>query len=333
MAEKYLLQVTAGPSYDLTQHQVVPVNSPKPLAIESELISVDLNVRIQAYQGLPLSSPSTSSYFNLPHHVKDDDQYSISFAFSLKSAIKGNDLVFGNDFENPIRDRLPPGFNTAFRIMKWFIDPGLEGDVYADKPYLYGPLGSSINTLYIGSMEHKYLGKNNGDPNAGLLFTEGGCDEGIVLRKSKEIPDTEVGRKKYFLNRKNQSSWWWEAGREYGCDFFNPYLDFNAFALRLPGFNLSMIKYLDGQATRSVVPQLFRSFYVLTETLLTVTHHRNLKDKDSNIIIPKRSHTLRYTLKNRATDTVLLVVMFTLYLKEDIDEQGALKEGLLTQMS
>ncbi|RKF56310.1 putative f-box domain containing protein [Erysiphe neolycopersici] len=263
MADKYLLQVTAGPSYDPTQHQVVSVNSPKPLSIESDLISVDLNVRIQAYRGLPLSSPSTSSYFTLPRHAKDGDQYSISFAFSLKSAIKGNDLVFGNDFENPIRDRLPPGFNTAFRIMKWFIDPGLEGDAYADKPYLYGPLASSINTLYIGSKQHIFLGKNSGDPDAGLLLTEGGCDEGIALRKSKKIPDTEAGRKKYFLNRNNQSNWIWEAGREYGCDFFNPYLDFNAFALRLPGFSLSIMKYWDGQAPRLVVPQHLESFYVL----------------------------------------------------------------------
>ena len=33
-------------------------------------------------------------------------------------------------------------------------------------------------------------------------------------------------------------------------------------------------------------------------------------------------------LKNRATDKVLFVVLFTLYLKEDIDEQGNLKEGV-----
>ena len=43
----------------------------------------------------------------------------------------------------------------------------------------------------------------------------------------------------------------------------------------------------------------------------------------------KRSHTLRYTLKNRKTNKVLFVVLFTLYLKEDVDEQGHLKEVLL----
>jgi hypothetical protein len=33
-------------------------------------------------------------------------------------------------------------------------------------------------------------------------------------------------------------------------------------------------------------------------------------------------------LKNRATDRVLFVVLFTLYLKEDIDENGKIKPGV-----
>ena len=44
--------------------------------------------------------------------------------------------------------------------------------------------------------------------------------------------------------------------------------------------------------------------------------------------VQKRSHTLRYVLKNRKTGTVLLVVLFTLYLKEDVDEIGNLKDGV-----
>lgn len=33
-------------------------------------------------------------------------------------------------------------------------------------------------------------------------------------------------------------------------------------------------------------------------------------------------------LKNRATGDVLLIVLFTLYLKEDVDEHGNVKEGV-----
>jgi hypothetical protein len=43
----------------------------------------------------------------------------------------------------------------------------------------------------------------------------------------------------------------------------------------------------------------------------------------------KRSHTLRYVLKNRKTDTVYLVILFTLYLKEDVNEDGTIKEGVV----
>jgi len=48
----------------------------------------------------------------------------------------------------------------------------------------------------------------------------------------------------------------------------------------------------------------------------------------TNRKVQKRSHTLRYTLKNRKTDTVLFVVLFTLYLKEDVDENGNVKDGV-----
>jgi hypothetical protein len=34
-------------------------------------------------------------------------------------------------------------------------------------------------------------------------------------------------------------------------------------------------------------------------------------------------------LKNRKTDTIYLVVLFTLYLKEDVNEDGSIKEGVV----
>ena len=43
----------------------------------------------------------------------------------------------------------------------------------------------------------------------------------------------------------------------------------------------------------------------------------------------KRSHQLRYVLRNRATEEVYLVVLFTLYLKEDVNEDGSLKPEAL----
>lgn len=47
---------------------------------------------------------------------------------------------------------------------------------------------------------------------------------------------------------------------------------------------------------------------------------------------PKHSHTLRYVLRNRATDDTYLVIVFTLHLKEDVNEDGSLKPAALSAM-
>lgn len=145
--------------------------------------------------------------------------------------ISGKSLVFGNDFEHPIRDRIPPGFSAAFRIVKWAIDPGLDGDVYADKPYLYGNALSSINALSVGpKVDEK-------DPLGGLTsdtgkdegaITEGGFGGGQELREALDVPANAAARQKWFLGGHDRlEKWEWEEGRVYKADFFNPYLDFN----------------------------------------------------------------------------------------------------------
>ena len=47
MAHNYTLRVTAGSQYDPKSHKIVPVNTAAPVSIQSDLIDVDLNVRIQ----------------------------------------------------------------------------------------------------------------------------------------------------------------------------------------------------------------------------------------------------------------------------------------------
>ncbi|KAL8851116.1 MAG: hypothetical protein Q9221_003919 [Calogaya cf. arnoldii] len=280
MADKYLLRVTAGPSYDPTSHQVVAVNSGTPTSIQSSLCSAKIFVRIQKYRGLPHGSPSTSSYFSHPPHTHD--QYSIGFSFVPRRSINGKSLVFGNDFEHPIRDRIPPGFNAAFKIVKWAIDPGLDGDVYADKPYLYGNALSSINVLSVGPKAGKEAIEGNlaASPNDDEAIKEGGFEGGQEVRENLNIPDNAAARQKWFLGGHDRlEQWQWEQGRLYKADFFNPYLDFNEFALKLPGFSLKVLGYLGGE------------------------------------------DYLRYVLKDKDTGEVLFVVVFTL-LPKDQDEKS-----------
>ena len=175
------------------------------------------------YLGLPRDSPKTSPYFSHPLHRRD--QYSIQFSLLPKSAIPGHVLVFGNDFDQPIRDRLPPGFGKALKIVKWAIDPGLDGDPYADKPYLYGPALSSINVLRVGE-KASALPQNDVAAEEQVL-EEGGDGDGQAIRKAHLVPDEASERKKHFLHEESRKRWEFEAGRVHQGDFFNPYLDFN----------------------------------------------------------------------------------------------------------
>lgn len=303
--QKYKLRVTAGISYDTTTHVVVPVNAPQTLQLNSEHMHISLAVRIKHFTGVPESLPTTSAYFNHPLHKSD--QYSIAFSFVPKVNIPGNDLLFGNNFDRPIRDRLPPGFNQAFKIAKWLVDPGLEGDPYADKPYLYGPALSSWNTLRIGEKifepeEQESETDVRGEealtkvgqpedqkgwkiPNAEsfheIIVEEGAEGSGSEVRSSLSIPSDSAGRKKYFLTQSNRENFTLEAGRLYQSDFGNPFLDFNEFSLKLPGFSINVIKYVD-----------------------------------------EKTHELRYVLKNRATDDVYAVVLFSLLFRDERDEIG-----------
>ena len=197
--------------------------------------------------GLPHGSPTTSPYFSHPDHIYD--QYSIDFTFVPHQNVSGTHLMFGNDFDRPIRDRLPPGFSTAFRIVKWAIDPGLEGDPYSDNPYLYSPLLATITRLVIGekidtkgSKDTYHLPTPDDKP-----IEEGGVGDGEEVREELDVPETAAARKKWGLQDDVKAKWEWEAGRAYSGDFFNPYLDFNQFALKLPGFSLPVLGHLGGE--------------------------------------------------------------------------------------
>jgi hypothetical protein len=292
--DKYRLQVTAGPSYDTSTHKEVAVNSGQAHLIENDLMSCWLNVRIKDYNGLPHNSPETSDYFQHPLHTSD--RYSIGFSFVPKRDIKGSDLVTGFDFDHSIKDRLPPGFRYAMKIVTTILDPGIYSDPYSDKPYLYGPALSSFFAFRIGehtsdvSAEKQLASHESG---AKGVIEEGADGSGQRIRADYEIPAKTSKRRKNFLDEKKLENFTFEAGRMYQADFFNPYLDFANFALRIPGFSISVVRYIDD-----------------------------------------KTHQLRYVLKDRSTDEVLFVVIFTLLFGQKLEatlggaetEQGTTQE-------
>ena len=84
------------------------------------------------------------------------------------------------------------------------------------------------------------------------MYEEGAEGDGKEVRDNLAIPGATAQRQKYFLNEAKRKDFEFEAGREYKCDFFNPYVDFNEFALKI-GYGLpaiSIIGHWDGQPLR-----------------------------------------------------------------------------------
>lgn len=211
--------------------------------------------------------------------------------------MNGNDLIFGNDFDRPIRDRLPPGFNAALKLVKWSIDPAMDGDAYADKPHLYSPAVAALNQFRIAEA----IGKNDEVPTVHDVVVEEGADgSGVEERAHRGVPEGVAERRKHFQNEEERKKFVFEPGRVYLADFGNPYLVFNGwfipwfadvgwltmvdFSLRLPGLTVHATKYID-----------------------------------------EKNHYLRYVLKNRETDEVYFVVLFTLILV-NTDKEPEVKE-------
>jgi hypothetical protein len=293
---KYRLLVTAGSAYDLSTHKLVHVNTNTPTIISNAFLTAKISVRVKDYRGLPSSSPSSSPYFDDPVHKHD--LYSIAFSFVPKRDLPSADTVWGNDFDHPIRDRIPPGFNTAFRIVKEFIDPGLSCDAYADEPWLYGPSLSCWFGFHIGDVVPEASAGNNNNvssnssssnknqdeeetfpaPDETHPLTEGSSGTGTSIRNALNLPPNNEKRRKHFLSPTNREAFTFERNRCYQGDFYNPYIDFGNFLLKLPGFSLKVIKYVEG-----------------------------------------KTHCLRYVFKNRTTGEVYFNVNFWLVWGEQLE--------------
>lgn len=204
--------------------------------------------------------------FSHPQHTTD--QYALTFSIFFKKApVNGNDLIFGNDFDRSLRDRLPPGINTAIRLVKWSIDPSMDGDVYADKPYLFSPALASWNQFRIGDKVRKGVEEV---PKVGDVVVEEGADgdEGWGIREEHGIPgdnrNNDKGngsaRMKHFQNEEARKKFVFEEGRKYWVNFGNPYLCFNGqLVFSIPSYVCSLFvwyAYPSWQISPFIFPDL-----------------------------------------------------------------------------
>ncbi|KAL6709863.1 hypothetical protein ACN47E_000648 [Coniothyrium glycines] len=286
--DKYLLQVTAGPSYDPGTHHQVNVNSREATKIDSDHVTAYLHVRIKDYHGLPPTAPSTSPYFSHKNHTAD--RYSIAYSFIPKRNLPGSDMVMGFDYSHSVRHQLPPGTKYAMKIATSMLDPGLYSDPYSDEPYLYGPALSSWFAFSVGELVSETGAAEQlrrlESRDSGVVTEGATAPSAAQIRSQHDIPGAWKKRRKHFLSPDALRGFTFEQGRMYHADFFNPHLDFANFALVLPGFRIGVAKYVD-----------------------------------------EKTHHLRYVLKNRETGEVLLCVFFRLLFGAEMERALREAEG------
>ncbi|KAJ5982228.1 hypothetical protein N7451_012328 [Penicillium sp. IBT 35674x] len=262
--QEYKLLVMAGPSYEESTHRIVTVNDPEPFFIDGAHMSIQLHVRIMDFEGLPSQSPKTSVYFDHEKHLRDF--YSIAFSFIPKKTINSKDLVWGNDFDHPIRDQLPPGFNIAYKTAKTFIDPGIDCDAYSNRPWSYGPALSCFFVFRVG--EHQPQVPNGGGSQRSLEILSTAAERPVV-----EEGGMVTGNISFLFSLEN--------GRAYFADFYNPYFDPNRVVLKLPGIKIKVLKYVSEKA--HTLRYVFKDRHK-EEVYLVVVFKLIFKEESANLI-------------------------------------------------
>lgn len=253
------LVIRASNSYDLSNSQIVPINCNKPIEIESEIGVFKLIINIRDFDG---AQPHTAnSRYNLKDEkflnnepsekieVTNIDHFNPNLRFNInfkpKCPIKGSDLIFGNDFLVPIRDQIPTTLlSTGLKFFTWFINKTVKGDVYSDKPFIYGLALNSFSFVSINNTHAKNILDQNdstfndrpiGESTDRLNLTEN-LNENIdnILK----IPTKSLDRKKFFTNISNCEDFVFNDSASYIFQFDTNYLKLgdSKYAVSIPTY-------------------------------------------------------------------------------------------------
>ncbi|GAO50435.1 hypothetical protein G7K_4561-t2 [Saitoella complicata NRRL Y-17804] len=231
------LKVSAGASKDCTKLTLVSVNDDDdPTKILGPHFDGELVVRIRDFTGVAPNGKQPqglSDYF-----MGTQDTFSLQWKGRFKGDWTADDIVFGNDFDHPIKDSLPTSTSLGLKALSW-IDPTLETDLYGNKPWALSPLLSTMNII-------------NASP----------CDEaGGALHRITEDASALTGeqqdaaaRRTWFANQVNRKKTTIPEDMTIQGDFSNPFVDFKSISAHLPyvNLNISILQYWDGQPLRYV---------------------------------------------------------------------------------
>ncbi|KAG0342655.1 hypothetical protein BG000_002862 [Podila horticola] len=245
---------------------ILPNDDAQPVWIESDEFVGQVVVRIRGFnraQGGHLPDVLLdSSWFQQPS--AGSNLISVQIQGRFKREWAGDQVVFGVQFDQPLR--LPPFSSLAFEFVKFF-DPGVEGDIEGEKPWVLSPLIVTMNTVSVSNrssrVESRESPQNRALPpwpsrggehiveNTAILFGDNKQGEeasiNVDLGPSNPIATNASKRRSHFSKVENRAKFVYKPDQVFGFDFFNAILDLAKFKLRVPGVSFDITKPLNGQ--------------------------------------------------------------------------------------
>ncbi|TIA86460.1 hypothetical protein E3P99_03673 [Wallemia hederae] len=187
---------------------------------------------------------------NLHPYFNDHSNKGVTWSIQLSGVIQdddvnGDDLVFGNRFDEPIRDSLPWGTGMAVKFIK-YLDPTLTEDLQSDTPWAFSPVCSTVERLRISDNAGDDDDSNDAlviDDDVSCLFSDSDSnhpERGHAKERRKWFHDEEHRRDAELSKKK------------VAFDFAKGFIDFSTLSLSFPeiSLNIGLLKHWDGQPVR-----------------------------------------------------------------------------------
>lgn len=228
MIKRLLIKVSS--SYD-GGYQIVPVNTCQALEIESDIGVFLLVVNLKNFDGS--KEHRGNSAYNvgdtkyLDGREMEEDASGTGDAdrpnlrlqvdFRPKRQIKGSELLFGNDTMVPIRYYVPTTMiATGLKFFTWFINKTIKGDIYSDKPYLYGLALNSFSYMSLSNDKNPGAAGGATDTRKNLPVHENlNANEDNVL----DIPLASAQRRRFFSSVANCDAFVFNESASYCLQF------------------------------------------------------------------------------------------------------------------
>lgn len=254
------LLIKASNNYD-SDYQVVPVNTRKPIDIDSDIGVFSLIVNVRNFDGC--NEHRLNSTYNIGDEkylngslvddpAKEDPLYKanlrLEVSFRPKRQIKGSELLFGNDFTVPIKSYVPTSLlSTGLKFFTYFINKTIKGEIYGDKPYLYGLALNSFTYMSLNHEKKEYItlgvkGTEKGEADTSTGNDNGNNDGKENLNSNEDntlkIPSEPTQRKRFFNNVNHCESFVFNDTTNYVLQFDTSYLKMadSKYSVSIPTF-------------------------------------------------------------------------------------------------